>query len=120
MKGKPRTFAGDQAPTAGRLLFIEDVHEAPYRIDRMLTQMALAGCFEALAGVVLGQFTDCGDRETLRSVFVGRFSAYDIPVAAGLAAGHDTPNLALPLGVPATLDTEGLSLTYHEFLTEDR
>jgi muramoyltetrapeptide carboxypeptidase len=95
-----------------RLLFLEDVGEAPYRIDRILTQMALAGCFQGLAGVVLGQFTDCGAWEEIRQIFRERLAPYGIPLAAGLAAGHGSPNMALPLGLTATLDTDALVLAY--------
>lgn len=101
-----------QPDFAGCILFLEDVGEAPYRIDRMLTQMSLAGCFHGLAGVVLGTFTDCGPWEEIRDVFYDRFVSYGIPLVAGLAAGHGTPNLALPLGPVATLDAGALSLIY--------
>lgn len=104
---------------AGRILFLEDVGEAPYRIDRMLTQMALAGCFRGLAGVVLGQFTDCGPWEAVRDIFYDCFVSYGIPLVAGLAAGHSTPNLALPLGPVATLNAGTLSLIYDSGMTED-
>jgi muramoyltetrapeptide carboxypeptidase len=104
---------------SGCLLFMEDVGEAPYRIDRMLTQMALAGCFRGLAGVVLGQFTDCGPWEVIRDLFYERFAPYGVPLVAGLAAGHASPNLALPLGLEATLDAGALSLIYDQGITED-
>lgn len=96
------------------LLFLEDVGEAPYRIDRILTQMALAGCLQGLAGVTLGQFTDCGAWEEIRQIFTERLAPYGIPLAAGLAAGHGSPNMALPLGMTATLDTEALVLVYDQ------
>jgi muramoyltetrapeptide carboxypeptidase len=96
------------------LLFLEDVGEAPYRIDRILTQMALAGCLKGLAGVALGQFTDCGAWEAIRQIFKERLAPYGIPLAAGLAAGHGSPNMALPLGMTATLDTDALVLVYDE------
>jgi muramoyltetrapeptide carboxypeptidase len=96
------------------LLFLEDVGEAPYRIDRILTQMALAGCLKGLAGVALGQFTDCGAWEAIRQIFKERLAPHGIPLAAGLAAGHGLPNMALPLGMTATLDTDALVLVYDE------
>jgi muramoyltetrapeptide carboxypeptidase len=108
-----------QPDFAGCLLFLEDVGEAPYRIDRMLTQMALAGCFSGLAGVVLGRFTDCGPWEEIRDVIYDRFAPYGVPLVAGLAAGHATPNLALPLGLKATLDPGSLRLIYDQGMTED-
>ncbi|MDJ0784329.1 MAG: LD-carboxypeptidase [Desulfosarcinaceae bacterium] len=102
-----------QPKLADRLLFLEDVGEAPYRIDRMLTQMALAGCFEKLAGVVLGQFTGCGAWEEIRDLFRERLAPLGIPLAAGISAGHGSPNLALPFGLAATLDSDRHALTYH-------
>jgi muramoyltetrapeptide carboxypeptidase len=95
----------------GCLLFLEEVGEAPYRIDRMLTQMALAGCFDGLVGMALGQFSNCGSWEQIRSIFLERLAPFGIPVAAGLTAGHGTPNLTLPLGVRASLDVAARSLT---------
>jgi muramoyltetrapeptide carboxypeptidase len=103
-----------QPDFGGRLLFLEDVGEAPYRIDRMLTQMTLAGCLQGVAGVALGQFTDCGDWEVIRRIFRERLGPYGIPLVAGLAAGHGSPNLALPLGLTATLDGEALVLVYDQ------
>jgi muramoyltetrapeptide carboxypeptidase len=107
-----------QPDFTGRLLFLEDVGEAPYRIDRMLTQMTLAGCLEGVAGVVLGQFTDGGAWGEIRRVFMERLAPCGVPLAAGLAAGHGAPNMALPLGLPATLDVAAQSLVYDQALAE--
>jgi muramoyltetrapeptide carboxypeptidase len=107
-----------QPDFSGRLLLIEEVGEAPYRIDRMLTQMGLAGCFRGVAGVVLGQFTNCGSWEEIRAIFSEQLAPYGIPLAAGLAAGHGVPNLALPLGLPAILDVEARSLTFDQAIAE--
>jgi muramoyltetrapeptide carboxypeptidase len=103
-----------QPDFSGCLLFLEEVGEAPYRIDRMLTQMGLAGCFDGLAGLVVGQFTDCGSWEEIRAIIVERLTPYGIPAAAGLTAGHGAPNLALPLGATATLYVEAQSLIYNQ------
>jgi muramoyltetrapeptide carboxypeptidase len=102
----------------GCLLFLEEVGEAPYRVDRMLTQMGLAGCFDGVAGVVLGQFSDCGSWEEIRSIAIEHLAPYGIPLAAGLAAGHGVPNLALPLGLRASLDVEARSLVYDQPVVE--
>jgi muramoyltetrapeptide carboxypeptidase len=107
-----------QPDFTGCLLLLEEVGEAPYRIDRMLTQMGLAGCFDGLAGVVLGQFTGCGAWEEIRAIVSERLAPYGIPLAAGLVAGHGASNLALPLGLQATLDASGRSLVYEQPLTE--
>ncbi len=94
-----------------RILFLEDRGEAPYRIDRMLTQMKIAGAFEGLRGLVLGSFSDCGAIEEVWQVVEELFEGTRIPILAGVDAGHCEPNLTLPLGVPAVLDSEALTLS---------
>jgi muramoyltetrapeptide carboxypeptidase len=101
----------------GRLLFIEEVTEAPYRIDRMLVQMTLAGCFEGLAGLVLGQFEDCGDTTEIYDVCMRNFGPLGIPVVAGFPIGHGEENATLPIGVEARLATRPPRLTYLEAAT---
>lgn len=96
----------------GGILFLEDRGEAPYRIDRMLTQMKLAGCFRNIAGLVLGHFEGCGISEDIVKIIRDIFQENEIPVLWGLEAGHGQPNLTIPLGVEAVLDADGLTLTY--------
>jgi muramoyltetrapeptide carboxypeptidase len=99
---------------SGRILFLEDVNEAPYRIDRMLSQMRMAGCFDGLAGLALGAFTDCGSEEDLAAIVEDVFSEEDMPIVSGFDIGHGPVNLAVPVGLPATLDTEDKRLVFHE------
>lgn len=101
----------------GCLLFIEDVTEAPYRIDRMLVQMALAGCFDGVAGLVLGQFEDCGQAAEIHEVFMRIFEPLEIPVVAGFPIGHGTENATLPIGLEARLTTRPPRLAYLEAAT---
>jgi muramoyltetrapeptide carboxypeptidase len=101
----------------GCLLFIEDVTEAPYRLDRMLVQMTLAGCFEAVAGLVLGQFEDCGETEEIHNVFMRTFGPLGVPVVAGFPIGHGVRNATLPIGLPARLTTQPPRLSYMEAAT---
>ncbi|MGC3996655.1 MAG: LD-carboxypeptidase [Anaeromyxobacter sp.] len=91
-------------PLAGAILLVEDVDEKPYRVDRYLTQLRLAGVLRGLAGVALGQFTGC-DAPGLRGVEVARrFAAgLGVPVIEGLPSGHEDANFAVPLGAPVTL-----------------
>jgi muramoyltetrapeptide carboxypeptidase len=98
----------------GSLLFIEDVTEAPYRLDRMLVQMTLAGCFEGVAGLVLGQFRDCGEAAEIYDVFMRTFGPLGIPVVAGFPIGHGENNATLPIGLTARLTTRPARLTYRE------
>jgi len=101
-----------QPSLAGCLLFIEDITEAPYRIDRMLVQMTLAGCFEGVAGLVLGRFTDCGATEEIHQVFMQTFKPLGIPVLANFPIGHGDRNMTLPMGIEARISTHPPRLTY--------
>jgi muramoyltetrapeptide carboxypeptidase len=97
----------------GALLALEDVTESAYRVDRLLTSLFSAGFFDAVAGVVVGDFTDCpassgtGVEHVLREKLAG----LRVPVAAGLRFGHGAHNEPLPFGLPATLDGAGGTLT---------
>lgn len=88
------------------ILFLEDVTERPYRIDRALTSLLVGGHLDALSGVVLGGFTACDpgpDGVTVEAVLRERLSGLGLPVASGLPAGHDRVNEPLVLGCQATL-----------------
>jgi muramoyltetrapeptide carboxypeptidase len=90
----------------GTILLIEDVNEAPYRIDRALVQLRRAGWLDGLAGVAIGQFTRCVDatyRRTTEEVLAEHFGER-IPVLGGLPIGHGERQTAVALGVPAVLD----------------
>ncbi len=98
--------------TDGRLLFIEDVNERPFRIDRMLTQLRQAGKLERVNGVLFGEMTGCdtpADRTTVGDVIREAFASARYPVVIGLPAGHQGA-LTVPLGVRARLAGERLSL----------
>ncbi len=105
--------------TAGSILFLEDVGEKPYRIERMLTQLKMAGKFDDLAGVVTGAFSDCGTGEgkTVDDILCETFGNADYPVVTGLPCGHSTANWLLPFGVPAELDGRAGTLTLAEPVT---
>lgn len=94
------------------ILFLEDRAEAPYRIDRMLTQMKLAGCFQHLAGLILGDFVDCGPLQEIFKIFSDTFADSSIPILAGFEAGHGNQNLTIPFGLEATLDADNHKLSF--------
>jgi len=100
--------------TQGRLLFLEDVNEKPYRIDRMLTQMRQAGALDNVAGVVFGEMNGCAAAEdekvSVRDVIAEAFADATYPVAFGLPSGHGAGTLTVPLGVHARLAGERLTL----------
>lgn len=95
----------------GAILLLEDVDEYPYRLDRMLNQLRLAGVLESIGGLVLGQFKDCFTPEEmsrspdLEEMVMELTAGLDLPVVAGLPYGHFPARLVLPLGVRAVLDT---------------
>lgn len=97
---------------AGHLLFIEDIGEAPYRIDRMMTQLKMAGKFSGISGLLLGRFSGCGPMEQIHSIMQSVFQDSDIPMLSGIPAGHGLPNLIVPMGVDATLDADKGLLTF--------
>ena len=104
----------------GAILVLEDVGEAPYRIERMLTHWRLSGALQQLAGIGLGHFTDCDDapadqapcteqaldRFSLEQVLRERTADLGVPVVSGLPVGHVAGNAALPLGAWAELDAD--------------
>ena len=100
-----------------KILFLEDRAEAPYRIDRMLIHMKLAGCFDKTAGIILGDFEACGPTEAVLNIFADVFGDCPLPILAGLPAGHGKHNLTLPLGIDATLDADNHALLYHQAAT---
>ena len=109
--------------TRGRVLFLEDVDEQPYSIDRMLTQLRLAGKLEAAAGIVFGECADCRPREfqpsfdstlSLGEVLDSILGKLSVPVFTGLTIGHTGDQVTLPLGVMATLDATRQQLAIEE------
>ena len=98
------------APMTGRIVFLEDVREAPYRVDRMLTQLLRAGVLAGVAGFALGTWTDCGDPVELENVLLERLTPLGAPILAGLDVGHGARQRTLELGAPARLDTERRTL----------
>ncbi len=108
-----------QIDARGKLLFIEDVGEAPYRVDRMLTQLRLAGVFRDCAGIILGDWKDCAPAEgkaslSLEQVFQDTIVGCGKPCVQGFRAGHCSPAVTFPLGIEAELDADEGSLTFLE------
>jgi muramoyltetrapeptide carboxypeptidase len=96
-----------------RIVFLEDVHEAPYRIDRMLTQLRLAGKLQQAAGIVFGKFTDSdteGNTFSLEEVLRDRTADLGVPVIRGLMIGHVNEQTVVPIGIEAELDGDAGTL----------
>ena len=100
-------------PLDGAILFLEDVGEAPYRVDRMITHLKLAGLTERLNGVALGSFSGCGDASPNGAeVARAEFCRLGVPCVADLPAGHSLPNRPLVLGAQADIDGDRGTLTF--------
>lgn len=112
-----------------RILFLEDLSEKPYRMDRMLTHLLNAGLLQQVAGVAVGVNVDCEDpearktreyRQSCHDVLMNRVKPLGVPVVAGLPFGHQPLNHALPVGVRARLDALGGDLIVLETAVHER
>lgn len=103
----------DLPDLTGAVLLIEEVQEPPYKVDRMLTHLRRAGVLDGLAGVALGQFTDCADGwdTTVTDVLTDRLADLGVPVLGGLPIGHGPGQLTVPVGPRAVLDASVGTLT---------
>lgn len=97
--GTPFAFS----PPAGHVLFLEDVNERPYRLDRMVTQLRLAGVLDRASAIVFGEFPGCdepGGVPTARDALADLVRDFSGPVVFGFPSGHTAgPSLTLPIGV---------------------
>lgn len=108
--------------TKGKILFLEDVNEPPYKVDRLLTQLRQNLDMRRLAGVALGIFEDSAARRriadpssgSLIDVLRDRLGDLGVPVVYGLSFGHVRDQFTLPVGIEAELDTGGATVTFLE------
>lgn len=110
---------GSEPKTNGRILFLEDIGEQKYNIDRMLTQLKRAGKLENLAGLIFGKFTDVSDTdrpfgEEVDDILHNLVKEYDYPVCYNFPVSHDKENYALKVGVEYTLTVAGKKVTLGE------
>jgi muramoyltetrapeptide carboxypeptidase len=102
--------------TNDKILFLEDVGEAPYRVDRMLSTLRLAGKFDHVAGVILGQFSSrkneakWDDDSSIDDVLKDYFGRLNVPVVNHFPVGHVRYNATLPVGAMAELDADAQTL----------
>ena len=94
-------------PYEGNILFIEDIAEKPYHIDRMLQNLRLGGVFQKISGLVVGQFSDCDEDplmlNSIEEIISGAIAGINIPVVFNFPAGHVDDNRPLMLGAETTL-----------------
>ncbi|MEV8314471.1 LD-carboxypeptidase [Streptomyces sp. NPDC059900] len=95
----------------GGLLFLEDIGEETYRLDRYVTQLARAGWFEGVRGVVLGSWVDCDSYDTVRAMLLDRLGGLGVPVVEEFGFGHCDGALTIPFGAAAELDADTATLT---------
>lgn len=108
--------------TKGKLLLIEDIGEEPYRVDRMLTQLRMAGKFHDCNGIIIGDWNNCNpvnpERSlTLNEVFNDIILPFKKPTICNVAAGHCTPKLTIPFGVQTILDADACKIIVTEKTT---
>lgn len=99
----------------GAIVVLEDVGEATYRLDRMLTQLRLAGAFDGCVGVAFGQCTECPDTtddgtRTIDAIVTELADALQVPTLHGIPVGHISDQWTIPLGALATLDVDARTL----------
>jgi muramoyltetrapeptide carboxypeptidase len=95
--------------TEGKILFLEEIEEPPYRLDRMVTHLRLAGKLDGVAGIILGSFLKCDPADgtyTAAEVLKELLANEGFPILANFPAGHALANWAFPLGVRARLDAD--------------
>jgi muramoyltetrapeptide carboxypeptidase len=108
--------------TEGKILFLEDQGEPPYRLDRMLTHLRLSGKLDNISGLILGDFLDCdpfqGDDSHRQSGYTAKealqeiLEDLDVPIMAGFPAGHGNANWALPLGLKIRIDANSRAVQF--------
>ncbi len=94
------------------ILFIEDVGEPAYKIDRMLIQMKMAGLLEGIKGVLTGSFENCDNEAYIPQIIKEVFFEANIPICMGIGVGHGSVNLSLPMGVDTILDADHACLEW--------
>lgn len=106
-------------PARDAILFLEDVDELPFRMDRIITQIRRASYLDGVAGIVLGTFSECGDPRHIDRMLAERFGDLGVPVLAGVDIGHNTQMQTYPVGVRARLDADGRTLTFLDQVLTD-
>lgn len=112
--------ATNEIETEGNILFLEEVGEAKYSIDRMLNKLDRCGKLEGLSGVIIGSFSKISDgqsyfKETTEEILSQYFEDLNIPIAMGLEAGHEQHNYSLSIGRDCEIKVASDSLKIHYF-----
>lgn len=120
-----------EVDTKGKILFLEDVGERPYRLDKALTALSLAGKFRDCAGIILGAFTECEEPDadtvppntrianialTFRQIIDEVILPWGKPTIANFRAGHIDPQCTIPLGMEVCFDTSSHTVSFGQFI----
>ncbi len=110
-----------EIPFENNILFIEEINESPYKIDRMLTHLYLTGKIQKCSGIILGQFTNCIDdvKTQVEDVLIEKLKLFNKPAIYGLCAGHGDPRLTIPIGAKSKINTECSTIEILENVVED-
>lgn len=102
--------------TKGKIIFIEEIGESIYKIDRMLTQLGLAGKFDDCEGIIFGDFCDCqkddDDEFTIEEILKDRVEKYNKPCIYNLKSGHCMPMITIPFGIKCKLDASNQTIQF--------
>ncbi len=95
----------------GSILFIEDIDEAVYRVDRMMTELSLAGVLDRISGFVFGRCTECGPGNgfgslTMEEMIAEHIRPRGIPAFSGTMIGHIDEQFTIPLGIDVEIDAD--------------
>ncbi|UKN00610.1 LD-carboxypeptidase [Paracrocinitomix mangrovi] len=98
-----------------KILFLEEIKEEPYRVDRMLWQLKQAGVYKQISGLVIGSFRKCTPEEpdksfTLEEIFAQHFTNAPFPVYQGASFGHIQPKFTLPIGIKVEMDADNFTI----------
>jgi muramoyltetrapeptide carboxypeptidase len=113
----------EQIDMAGKIVLIEDVDEAPHRVDAMFTHLLNVGCLQKAAGIVIGEMTRTDEKQDKmigakpwKEIVKDRLMGLNIPTIIDYPCGHAAQMLSLPLGIQASLDADGGTMIYTESL----
>lgn len=101
-----------EIPFKNNILFIEEINESPYKVDRMLSHLYLSGKIQKCSGIILGQFTDCKDDNgvNIEDLLLEKLRLFKKPCIYNLCAGHGSPRLTIPIGARARINTNNSTI----------
>jgi muramoyltetrapeptide carboxypeptidase len=106
-------------PAQDAILFLEEVDERPFRLDRIITQIRRSSYLKGVAGIILGTFTECGDPTHTDAMLAERLGDLGVPILAGANIGHNTAMQTYPIGISSRLDADRGTLTFLDPVLDD-